>query len=113
MTGSFLKDVYGQIASCIKAGLHVISSCEELSYPYYKYTELSREIDELAKKHEVTVLGTGINPSFLMDTLPIVVTAPCEEVESIKVTRMMYSGNRRASYQRKTGPDFHRMSLGG
>jgi len=103
MTGSFLRDVYEQIATCVKAGLNVISSCEELSYPYYKHPELAHEIDELAKKYGVTVLGTGINPGYLMDTLPIVLTAPCEEIDSIKVTRMMYSGDRRLSYQKKIG----------
>ena len=83
--------------------MNVVSTCEELAYPYYKHPELANEIDELAKKHEVTVLGTGINPGYLMDTLPITITGICKEVESIKVTRMMYSGNRRSSYQKKIG----------
>ncbi len=102
-TTSYLKDVYPQIEKCVKAGINVISTCEELSYPYYKYPQLSNEIDELAKKYGVTVLGTGINPGFLMDTLPIVLTGPCKEVESIKVTRMMDSSKRRIPYQKKIG----------
>ena len=83
--------------------MNVVSTCEELAYPYYKHPELANEIDELARKHGVTVLGTGINPGYLMDTLPITITGICKEVESIKVTRMMYSGNRRSSYQKKIG----------
>jgi len=102
-TKSYLKDVYPQIALCIKASINVISTCEELSYPYYKYPELSSEIDELAKKHGVTVLGTGINPGYLMDTLPITLTGACQKVKSIKVTRMMNSSKRRISYQKKIG----------
>jgi 4-hydroxy-tetrahydrodipicolinate reductase len=102
-TMSHLKAVYPQIAKCVKAGMNVVSTCEELAYPYYKHPELANEIDELAKKHRVTVLGTGINPGYLMDTLPITITGICKEVESIKVTRMMYSGNRRSSYQKKIG----------
>jgi len=102
-TTSYLKDVYPQIEKCVKAGINVISTCEELSYPYYKYPQLSNEIDELAKKYGVTVLGTGINPGYLMDTLPIVLTGPCKEVESIKVTRMMDSSKRRIPYQKKIG----------
>jgi 4-hydroxy-tetrahydrodipicolinate reductase len=102
-TSSSLKNVYPQIALCVKAGVNVISTCEELSYPYYKYPELSCEIDELAKKYGVTVLGTGINPGYLMDALPIVLTGPCQRVESIKVTRMMNSSTRRIPYQKKIG----------
>ncbi len=102
-TTSYLKDVYPQIEKCVKAGINVISTCEELSYPYYKYPQISNEIDELAKKYGVTVLGTGINPGYLMDTLPIVLTGPCKKVESIKVTRMMDSSKRRIPYQKKIG----------
>jgi len=102
-TKSYLKDIYPQLVSCIKAGINVISTCEELSYPYYKYPELSAEIDALAKKYGVTVLGTGINPGYLMDTLPIVLTGACKNVENIKVTRMMDSSKRRIPYQRKIG----------
>ena len=102
-TSSYLAEAYPQIAACLKARLDVISTCEELSYPYYKHPGLASEIDRLAKENGVTVLGTGINPGYVMDTLPIILTAPCKEVKSIKVTRMMYSGNRRSSYQKKIG----------
>jgi hypothetical protein len=107
-TSSYLKDVYPQIAKCVKAGMNVVSTCEELSYPYYKYPELSHEIDELAKKNEVTVLGTGINPGYLMDTLPITLTGPCQEVRKVKVTRMMDSSKRRIPYQKKIGTGLSR-----
>lgn len=102
-TTSYLKDVYPQIAKCVKAGINVVSTCEELSYPYYKHPELANEIDELAKKQGVTVLGAGINPGYLMDTLPITLTGPCQDVKTIKVTRMMDSSKRRIPYQKKIG----------
>jgi 4-hydroxy-tetrahydrodipicolinate reductase len=102
-TVSYLKLAYPQITKCVKAGVNVVSTCEELSYPYHKFPKLADEIDKLAKEHGVTVLGTGINPGYLMDTLPITLTGPCLDVKSVKVTRMMYSGNRRSSYQKKIG----------
>jgi len=102
-TGSYLTQVYPQIIQCVKAGVNVVSTCEELSYPYYKFPKLAFELDKLAKENGVTVLGTGINPGYLMDTLPITLTGPCVNVRSVKVTRMMFSGNRRDSYQKKIG----------
>jgi hypothetical protein len=102
-TTSHLKEVFPQISQCIRAGLDVISTCEELSYPFKSEPELALEIDRLAKKHGVTVVGTGINPGFLMDTLPLILTAPCLEVRAIKVTRMMDSSKRRIPFQKKIG----------
>jgi hypothetical protein len=102
-TRSSVKGIYPELTMCIKAGLDVVSTCEELSYPYHKEPRLSAEIDELAKKQGVTVLGTGINPGYLMDALPITLTGPCLRVDSIKVTRMMDSSKRRIPFQKKIG----------
>ncbi len=102
-TTSHLKDVFPQINQCIQAGLNVISTCEELSYPLKREPGLSREIDRLAKDKGVTVVGTGINPGFLMDTLPLVLTAPCLKIHSIQVIRMMDSSKRRTPFQKKIG----------
>ena len=102
-TSSYLKETFPQIMEAIEAGLNVVSTCEELSYPLFKYPELSNRLDAAARKHGVTVLGTGINPGFLMDTLPIVLSAACTDIRRIRITRMMYSGNRRSSFQKKIG----------
>jgi hypothetical protein len=102
-TTSGLKDVSPQVVECLKAGKNVISTCEELSYPWKRHPRLASEIDALAKKHKATVTGTGINPGFLMDTLPLVLTGPCLEVRSIKVRRMMNSARRRIPFQKKVG----------
>lgn len=102
-TSSYLPQVYPQIVQCVKAGLNVISTCEELSFPFNKYPELASRIDKLAVDYGVTVLGTGINPGYLMDTLPIVLTAPCLRVDSIEVTRIINSARRRIPFQKKIG----------
>jgi hypothetical protein len=102
-TSSFLEDTYPQIASIIKHGVRVISTCEELSYPYHSQPELAKELDALAKKHKATVLGTGVNPGFLMDTLVIALTAPCERIERIEVARVMNAATRRLPFQKKIG----------
>ncbi len=102
-TTSHLKSVFPQIEQCVEVGLNVISTCEELSFPWKRDPELSQKIDKQAREKGVTVTGTGINPGFLMDTLPLILTAPCLNVHAIKVTRMMDSSKRRLPFQLKIG----------
>jgi hypothetical protein len=102
-TKSHIKEVFPQIEQCIQANLNVVSTCEELSYPWNREPEFARKIDDLARERGVTVVGTGINPGYLMDTLPLILTAPCLEVRSIKVLRMMDSSKRRIPFQKKIG----------
>ncbi len=56
-TSSYLKDTYPQVASIVKHGINVVSTCEELSFPYFSEPELSTELNALALKHDATVLG--------------------------------------------------------
>jgi len=102
-TSSYLRDAYPQIASLVKHGVNVISTCEELAYPYFSEPEIARKLDALAKKHDVTVLGTGINPGFLMDTLVITLTAVCQKIEKIEAFRVMNAATRRLPFQKKIG----------
>ncbi|MGQ9530079.1 MAG: NAD(P)H-dependent amine dehydrogenase family protein [Candidatus Bathycorpusculaceae bacterium] len=102
-TSSFLKDTYPQLASIIKHGVKVISTCEELSYPHHTEPKIAKELDALAKKHKVTVLGTGINPGFLMDTLVITLTVACQKIEKIEAARVMNAATRRLPFQKKIG----------
>jgi 4-hydroxy-tetrahydrodipicolinate reductase len=103
MTSSYLKDVYPQLLTILKHGVNVVSSCEELSYPYIVDRKIAEELDNTAKRYGSTLLATGINPGFLMDTLAIILTAPCIKVDSIKVTRHMNASVRRGPFQRKIG----------
>jgi len=99
-TTSHLESVSPQIIQCLEADLNVVSTCEELSFPWKRHPELTQKLDSLAEEHGVTVVGTGINPGFLMDTLPLILTAPCLNVRSVKVKRMMNSAKRRVPFQR-------------
>ncbi|MEM4704237.1 MAG: hypothetical protein QXJ02_04135 [Candidatus Bathyarchaeia archaeon] len=102
-TSSFLKETFPQIASIVKHGVNVVSTCEELSYPYTNEPQLANQLDKLAKKHDATVLGTGINPGFLMDALVIMLTAPCQKIDKIEATRVMDASTRRLPFQKKIG----------
>jgi len=102
-TSSFFKNTFSQIASIVRHGVNVVSTCEELSYPYLIEPKLATELDLLVKKHNVTVLGTGINPGFLMDTLVITLTAVCQKIKRIKAKRIMNAATRRLPFQNKIG----------
>lgn len=102
-TGSYLKDVYPQIAPLAEYGVNVISTCEELSYPFIAEPELAKKLEVLGMKYGVTFLGTGINPGYLMDTLAIALTGVCQKVNEIKVERVMNAATRRVSFQKKVG----------
>jgi len=102
-TSSYLKDVFPQLTKIVECGANVVSTCEELSYPYYSDPQLAEKLDLLAKKHQATILGTGINPGFLMDTLVITLTAVCQKIEKIKVVRVMNAATRRVPFQKKIG----------
>jgi len=102
-TGSFLDKVYEQILNSVRVGADVISTCETLSYPYYKYPELANRLDEQAKKYGSTILGVGVNPGFLLDLLPAIMTTPCIKVNKIVARRIVDASKRRESFIKKIG----------
>jgi len=87
-TTSFTKDVVEQIGLAVRNGLNVITIAEEMAYPWAQNRALAEQIDHLAKTHGVTVLGTGINPGFVLDSLIIALTGPCLEIQKIKASRI-------------------------
>ncbi|MFC1861651.1 dihydrodipicolinate reductase, partial [Chloroflexota bacterium] len=102
-TGSVLKDIYPQLGKVVKAGINVVSTCEELSFPYTAQPVLADSMDKLAREHRVTVLGTGVNPGFLMDAWPLFMTGVCQEVKQIKSVRIQDASPRRGPFQKKIG----------
>jgi 2,4-diaminopentanoate dehydrogenase len=102
-TSSSLKKVMPQIETVLSKKVAIVSTTEELSYPVGKNRALAKKIDALAKKAKVAVLGTGVNPGFAMDALPITLTGICERVDSIRVDRIQDARTRRLPFQQKIG----------
>ena len=102
-TGSHIPDVAGQLTDIAAAGCHVVSTCEELAYPWLRHPALAAEIDAAARENGVTILGTGVNPGFIMDTLVLVATAVCGDVRRIVSTRVVAARERRLALQQKIG----------
>ncbi|MGM0445618.1 MAG: 2,4-diaminopentanoate dehydrogenase [Bacillota bacterium] len=87
-TSSFVKDVYPQIEEIVKRKVNVISIAEEMAYPMVESKEISEKIDKLAKENNVSVLGTGINPGFVLDLLIIALSGACAKVDKIEAARI-------------------------
>ena len=101
-TSSSLEKVEPELAAIIRARHNVVSTCEELSMPW-RHGAIAKRLDALAKKFQVTVLGTGINPGYMMDTLPLMLTGVCQEVKSVRVRRVVDASKRRKPLQAKIG----------
>jgi 4-hydroxy-tetrahydrodipicolinate reductase len=102
-TVSELRALFPTLEQLIEGGLHVVSTCEELAYPWIAEPELARRIDDLARVNRVSVLGTGVNPGFLMDFLPTAATAVCRNVDSILIERIQNASLRRLPFRQKIG----------
>ncbi len=107
-TSSSLKAVLPQFEAVLKLKVPIVSTTEELAYPIKAHLRYARLIHELAKKARVAVLGTGVNPGFVMDALPITLTGVCERVEAIHVDRIQDAGIRRLPFQQKIGAGLSR-----
>jgi 4-hydroxy-tetrahydrodipicolinate reductase len=102
-TNSYFDLFEPQIIEILEAGLDIVSTSEELSFPWLSHSKKAAEIDTLAKRVGKTVLATGINPGFLMDALPLSLTAICQRVDHIAVTRGINASTRRGPFQIKIG----------
>ncbi|HEX2456719.1 MAG TPA: hypothetical protein VHI99_23680 [Vicinamibacterales bacterium] len=102
-TSSSLKKVTPQIEALLKLKVPIVSTTEELAYPTKANMRYARTIHQLAKKTKTAVLGTGVNPGFVMDALPIALTGVCERVDAVRIDRIQDARIRRLPFQQKIG----------
>jgi hypothetical protein len=100
-TGSRLREVASQLVMLLERGSHVVSTCEELSFPLD--AEIREQLQQVARAANVTILGTGVNPGFVMDKLPLTITSVCQDVKSVEIIRIQNASTRREPLQRKVG----------
>jgi 4-hydroxy-tetrahydrodipicolinate reductase len=101
-TVSALKRIEQQVAEIAAAGLHIVSTCEEMSFPWIRRS-MAKRMDAACRRHGVACVGTGVNPGFLMDYLPIVLTSVCQSVKKVTVWRVQNASSRRIPFQQKIG----------
>ena len=102
-TSSSLRSVIGQFEEVLKHRVPIVTTTEEAAYPSRANRRLAGRLDAAARKAKVAVLGTGVNPGFTMDALPIALTAVCENVTSVEVLRVQDARVRRLPFQQKIG----------
>jgi len=102
-TVSSIKKLSSQVEEAAMQGLHIVTTCEEMIYPWNQHPGEAAKIDEICKESGVACVGTGINPGFLMDYLPSVFTSVCQDVESVVVERIQDASPRRIPFQKKIG----------
>ena len=102
-TSSSLRRMAPTVESCLAGGANVVSSTEELAYPWREQPEIARRLDRAARRAGRTVLATGVNPGFAMDAHPLGLTSVCRRVDSISVRRVQDAGRRRLPFQLKIG----------
>jgi hypothetical protein len=102
-TTSYLPSVIRELIACLSAGCCVVSTCEELSYPWRKHPALSAQLDSAAIDEGVALVGTGVNPGFVMDKLVLVLSAASQRVDFAKSVRIVDASQRRLPLQKKIG----------
>jgi len=101
-TSSFVE-AYEQLTEIVRAGLHCVTSCEEAMFPYYRHKPLAGKLDGLCIQKSAVVVGTGVNPGLVMDTLTLLLTLACQRIDAIRILRVVDAGTRREALQRKVG----------
>ena len=102
-TSSSLPKVMDQLLACLDVGSCVVSTCEELSYPYRTHPDLAAKLDKAAKDSGVALVGTGVNPGFVMDKLVITLAGVSQRIDHVKALRIVDASKRRLPLQKKIG----------
>jgi len=102
-TSSSLRRVAPELIQLLGFGVDIVSTTEELAFPFTPQPELAAEIDGIARANRATVLGTGVNPGFVMDSWILFMTAVCQQVKKVKAVRVQDARTRRLPFQKKIG----------
>lgn len=102
-TSSDVRSMRPTLEACLAHGAHVVTSCENLASPELLEGDLARALDEAARKADVVILATGVNPGFAMDRLPVMLSQATRNIRRVRVSRVVDVASRRAQLQAKVG----------
>ncbi|MCR4421672.1 MAG: 2,4-diaminopentanoate dehydrogenase [Exilispira sp.] len=87
-TKSFVKEVFDDLKFIAERGVDCITIAEEMAYAWQQEPELAEKLDEIASENSTVILGTGINPGFVLDSLIVMLTGACIKVDRIEAMRV-------------------------
>lgn len=102
-TTSSFERALPQIEQAVRAGCSVVSTCEELAWPWLHHEAAAEALDALCEQHDVAVVGTGVNPGFSLDRLPAFLAQVAGEVRHVRGLRVVDLAKRRDALRRKAG----------
>jgi 2,4-diaminopentanoate dehydrogenase len=110
-TSSDLRVCAPTLKALAERGISTVSTCEELLWPWMRHPALARELDEVARANGVALLGTGVNPGYLMDALPVFLSAAALDVRKVHIWRVQDASARRVPFQKKIGASLDRSAF--
>lgn len=87
MTESKPHLIREQLLAALAAGLNVVSAAESMFHPGLRFGQFAAELDAAAKAAGVSIAGTGINPGFSYDVLPLVLARGTSAVRRVTIHR--------------------------
>src|SRR5688572_6080551 len=110
-TSSDLARCAPTLKALAERGVSTVSTCEELVWPWLRHAKLAGELEDVARANGTAILGTGVNPGFLMDALPMFLSAAALEVRAVHVWRVQDASQRRVPFQKKIGAGLDRATF--
>lgn len=101
--GSHIDAIEGQLLELIEADCNVVTTAEEVIWPYGSRDEAAARLDAAAKKHGVTLFAAGVNPGFLLDRLPTYLSSMTLGPTAVRGERLVDLSKRRTALRRKMG----------
>jgi hypothetical protein len=87
-TQSNLHEITGQVEPSVRAGANVLCIAERLAFPWASDPAWAERLDAIAKEHGVSILGTGVNPGFVLDALIVMWSSACLRIDRIEAARV-------------------------
>jgi len=101
--GSHIDAIEGQLLELIEAGCNVVTTAEEVIWPYGSREEAAERLHAAALRKGVTLFAAGVNPGFLFDRLPAYLSSMTLAPTAVRGRRLVDLSRRRSALRRKMG----------